>query len=95
MFKEAVNNLVRHSGCSEAGIEFRVEAERLFLKVTDNGRGFAAQGNSNGHGLTSMRARTEGLDGTVEMVSDRGVGTTITFVIPMSPHDRTAIESET
>jgi signal transduction histidine kinase/ligand-binding sensor domain-containing protein len=95
IFKEAVNNLVRHSGCSEAGIEFRVEAERLFLKVTDNGRGFDAQGKSNGHGLTSMRARTECLNGTVEIVSDREVGTAMTFVIPMSHHDRTAIESQT
>ena len=95
IFKEAVNNSVRHSKCTEAGIEFRVEAERLFLKVTDNGRGFDAQGKSNGHGLTSMRARTEGLGGKLEIVSDRGVGTTMTFVVPMSHHDRTAIESET
>ena len=28
---------------------------------------------------------------TVEIVSDREVGTTMTFVIPMSHHDRTAI----
>ncbi|MCA1628013.1 MAG: PAS domain S-box protein [Acidobacteria bacterium] len=40
VFKEAVNNMVRHSGCAAAGIDFRAEADGLFLKLIDDGRGF-------------------------------------------------------
>ena len=90
IFKEAVNNTVRHSGCTEAGIEFRIDSEGLFLRLKDNGRGFDAQNKSNGHGLASMRARTEGLGGKLEIVSHQGSGTTLTFVIPLGHQDGAA-----
>ena len=87
IFKEAVNNTVRHSGCTEAGIEFRIDHDGLFLRVKDNGCGFDTRNNSNGHGLMSMRARTEGLGGELEIVSYEGQGTTLTFVIPLGHQD--------
>ena len=43
----------------------------------------AALGNG-GLGLTSMRERTEGLGGRVEVISDPGRGTTLTFTIPLT-----------
>jgi signal transduction histidine kinase/ligand-binding sensor domain-containing protein len=92
IFKEAVNNTVRHSGCTEAGIEFRIDSEGLFLRLKDNGCGFDAQNKSNGHGLMSMRARTEGLGGKLEIVSHQGAGTTLTFVIPLGHQDGAARE---
>jgi PAS domain S-box-containing protein len=84
IFKEAVNNSVRHSQCSTAEIEFRVAAEGLYLHLRDNGRGFDVLDKAAGHGLASMRERTEGLGGTLEIVSREGEGTTLTIVIPMS-----------
>jgi signal transduction histidine kinase len=83
LFKEAVNNAVRHSGCSDATIEFQAEGDRLVLKVTDNGQGFDVSRQSNGHGLTSIRERTEGLGGHVELQSSEGQGTSVTFIIPL------------
>jgi signal transduction histidine kinase/ligand-binding sensor domain-containing protein len=87
LFKEAVNNAVRHSGCSVASIEVQAEADWLVLKVTDNGRGFDVSGKSNGHGLTSMRERTEGLGGQVVVESSQGQGTSLTFTIPLNQSD--------
>jgi PAS domain S-box-containing protein len=84
LFKEAVNNMVRHSGCSHADIEFRAEADRLFLGLRDNGRGFDVSQGSSGHGLASMRERTEGLGGNLEIVSRQGEGTALTFTIPLT-----------
>jgi PAS domain S-box-containing protein len=83
VFKEAVNNTVRHSGCAVAEIEFRAEDEGLFLKLSDDGRGFDVSHASTGHGLMSMRERTEGLGGQVEVISGPGQGTTLTFSIPL------------
>ena len=40
IFKESVNNIVRHSECTRADVEFKVEQGRLVLKLSDNGRGF-------------------------------------------------------
>jgi two-component sensor histidine kinase len=85
IFKEAVNNVVRHSQCGEAEIEFRVDAERnLHLKFTDNGEGFNLSSQSNGHGLASMRERTQGLGGKLEIASTPGKGTVLLFDIPLS-----------
>lgn len=90
IFKEAVNNSVRHSACTEAEIEFKVEGRGVSLKVSDNGCGFDMLSQSNGHGLASMRARTEGLGGKLEIESNKASGTTLTFVIPLGHQDRAA-----
>jgi PAS domain S-box-containing protein len=84
LFKEAVNNMVRHSGCSEADLEFGVTAEGLVLHVSDNGRGFVEDAASAGHGLRSMRERTAALGGDMQMESRPGVGTILTFTIPLT-----------
>jgi PAS domain S-box-containing protein len=88
LFKEAVNNMVRHSGCSEADFEFRTDERSVLMRVSDNGRGFdAARVDAwrvdAGHGLRSMRERAEALGGRCEVVSHPGRGTIVTFSIPL------------
>ena len=83
LFKEAVTNLVRHSGCSDAELEFRMEGDRLTLRVADNGRGFDVARARAGHGLRSMGERAEALGGHLDVLSQPGCGTTLTFIIPV------------
>ena len=54
IFKESVNNIVKHSGATEAQIDFSVNQDELFLRVNDNGRGFDTAEESDGHGLVSI-----------------------------------------
>ena len=82
IFKESVNNLVRHSGCTEAEIEFRVEDDWLALRVSDNGAGFDASRQSDGHGLMSMRDRARDTGGDFEVLSGNGKGTTVNLKLP-------------
>jgi signal transduction histidine kinase len=56
VFKEAINNAARHSGCSTAEIEVRMERRALTLKVEDDGTGFEPRDDLGGQGLASMRA---------------------------------------
>lgn len=84
IFKESVNNLVRHSGCTEAEIEFRVEDDWLALRVSDNGAGFDASRQSDGHGLMSMRDRARDTGGDFEVLSGNGKGTTVNLKLPFS-----------
>jgi PAS domain S-box-containing protein len=86
LFKEAVNNMVRHSGCSKADLEFSVTDLGLVLRISDNGRGFNLQSASTGHGLRSMRERTAALGGDLQMTSRPGRGTVLTFTIPLIEH---------
>jgi ligand-binding sensor domain-containing protein/signal transduction histidine kinase len=95
IFKELVHNIVRHSSATEAEVEIRVEHGWLCLKVADNGRGFDAAGNHEGHGLRSMRERARNAGGTIVTHSGPG-GTTVALQVPVgrravrqapSPHE--------
>ena len=89
VFKESVNNMARHSGCTEAEIEFRVAGGSLSLELRDNGKGFDVGGESadgNGHGLMSMRERAQRLGGRLEILSGDGQGTTVRLRVPLERH---------
>jgi len=83
IFKESLNNLIRHSRCTEATIELGLEADYLELKVSDNGVGFDSNDGSDGHGLMSMRERANGIQGELQMRSAPGEGTCITLRAPI------------
>ncbi len=80
IFKEAVNNIARHSECTEADIDLTVSHDWLTLSLRDNGRGFDPRPAGMGHGLVSMRSRAESLGGTFQISS--GAGTAIVVRIP-------------
>ena len=95
IFKETVNNMVKHSDCTAAELSFQIAGNWLTLIVSDNGKGFdvdaAHNGNHSGmggHGLGSMRKRAEALGGTYEIASRKGKGTTVTLRVPLSGRRR-------
>jgi hypothetical protein len=77
IFKESLNNIVRHSECSNVQIQFSLNRKILQLVVTDNGKGFHPASDSDGNGLTNMRKRANHAGGTLEIKSVAGSGTTI------------------
>jgi ligand-binding sensor domain-containing protein/two-component sensor histidine kinase len=83
IFKEGVNNIVRHSQCTEVELEFRVKEHRLQLRLADNGRGFNLADASDGNGMVSMRRRAEKLGGQLEVISSYRKGTTVILRAPL------------
>jgi signal transduction histidine kinase len=79
IFKEAVNNTVRHSGCSNAEITLEIVDDSLILTVRDDGRGFDATVAGEGNGLVSMRRRAESMGGKLDISSIAGRGTCVTI----------------
>lgn len=82
MFKEAINNLVRHSKCSRAEVELKIEGAWLVLGVGDNGAGFDPEAVSEGNGLVSLRRRAAALGGQTIISSTINQGTTVTIKVP-------------
>jgi len=83
VFKESVNNIVRHSECTRAEIDFGIEGRRLVLRLSDDGHGFDTAAKAEGHGLMSMRKRAESLHGEIDIISSESRGTTITLKVPL------------
>ena len=83
VFKEAVNNIVRHARCAEVEIEFRNERSWLVLTMRDDGCGFDPERAREGHGLMSLRRRASALGGELEVVSSLGRGASLTLRIPL------------
>jgi signal transduction histidine kinase len=83
IFKEAVHNAVRHSGCTEIQVGVGVQNRCLVLDVSDNGRGFDGSRSGRGQGLHSMEARAGSLGGRAEIASAGGRGTTVHVIVPL------------
>lgn len=81
IFKEAINNAMRHSDCTEIQITFFVERNEIFLKIKDDGRGFDFSTETQGNGLLNMKTRAEKIGGKFEISSQPGSGTSITIQV--------------
>ena len=82
IFKESLNNAVRHSSCTHVVIELHLDQSSLALVVRDDGCGFAPSGSSEGHGLVSMQRRAKSLGGKLQLQSLAGEGTCVSLSVP-------------
>jgi len=78
VFKEAVNNAARHSGCTAVDIQLTLNGAHLSLTIADNGGGFDPSSPAEGQGLASMARRARRLGGTLKIDSAPGRGTIVT-----------------
>ena len=77
IFKESLNNIVRHAAAENVRIDFGFAGGALTLKIADDGRGFETNDEYDGNGLASMRKRAAELGGNLEIHSSPTNGTSI------------------
>jgi ligand-binding sensor domain-containing protein/two-component sensor histidine kinase len=81
IFKEAVNNIAKYSGCKNVCTNISRENKTLLLDVTDDGKGFdvpvltGEERSLSGNGIRNMRKRAEELGGEIIIDSAPGKGT--------------------
>jgi ligand-binding sensor domain-containing protein/two-component sensor histidine kinase len=85
IFKEAVNNIARHSGCTQARVDFKAVEGDLVLEIADSSKGFDPTGCAEGNGLTNIRKRVSDLGGSVMFESAPNHGTAVRLRLPL-PH---------
>jgi signal transduction histidine kinase len=92
--KEALQNIVKHSGASEAWLRFHMEGEDLVISLEDNGIGGAALPDepcpsaNHGNGLENMKHRMESIGGRFELESKLGLGTSVRLVLSNAGRSR-------
>ena len=79
---EALQNISKYAKASKAEVRLWVRGDELAFSVTDDGTGFDPAATRLGSGLQNMGDRLAALDGTLEIRSRPGAGTTIVGRIP-------------
>ncbi len=77
IFKESVNNIVRHSNATAVIINLRFSDNELILKISDDGNGFDTTLEYDTNGLLSIKKRAKDCGGQLEVDSIKGTGTNI------------------
>jgi signal transduction histidine kinase len=91
VLQEALNNVARHSKSTRAAVRLRYLPESLVLEVEDQGVGFRAAfraaGERSGIGLTSMRERSELVNGRIEFLDRSGGGALVRLTVPLEDQE--------
>ncbi|MCE1254921.1 MAG: sensor histidine kinase, partial [Anaerolineae bacterium] len=85
--QEALNNVVKHAHARQVLINFRVEAEKIYMLVKDDGDGFDTDllkklAKQSHWGILSMQERAESAGGLLKVESKVGCGTSIIVEVP-------------
>jgi ligand-binding sensor domain-containing protein len=82
---EAIANSARHARADTIEVRISFEAQRIRLRISDNGRGFAVNRASDpGHfGLTTMRERAQGIGASIVISSEPERGTSVEVNVPL------------
>ncbi len=83
IFKEAVNNAVKYSGCHSIHASIRQQNNSLEMRVSDDGNGFDPAAASQGNGLDNMQKRAAANNGQLTIRSSPGGGTEIVAAMPI------------
>ncbi len=94
--KEALNNVLKHSGASEVSVQVTAEGDVARIVIEDNGRGFDSNHSANGrvgNGLKNIQRRVDEHGGRLEVSTTPGKGTRLALIItvkqnpaPPPPH---------
>ncbi len=79
IFKEALNNSIKHSKCSQIKINIIIEGNNITISLEDDGIGFNEKKSKNGNGLNNIKERAKKINGNIIIFSGEMEGTKITF----------------
>jgi len=101
--REAVTNVIKHSGATRCTFSLREESGYWVMTIADNGKGCAGavSAPSSGRGLLGMQERLELIDGKMTFHKGTEAGTQLTIQVPIiikhqssEPKENKAVSAE-
>ncbi|WP_310560688.1 ATP-binding protein [Flavobacterium sp.] len=83
VIQESLQNSNKYAKANNIKVEFKNGVDHLFMNISDDGVGFNLNKTKKGIGLKNMLSRITECEGTFEIQSNKGEGTTITVIIPI------------
>lgn len=81
--QELVNNIIKHAQATQAEVQLTKHEDYLNIVIHDNGKGFKTN-KKQGIGLRNIKERLQKVQGTINIDSGSGNGTSITIDIPIN-----------
>lgn len=88
LFKEAIHNIAKYSGCKNVWIELKkIQPRQIMLYIKDDGSGFdvhskhAGEIHFGGNGMANMKLRAQQMKSILHIHSSPGQGTEITLYL--------------
>jgi signal transduction histidine kinase len=78
IFKEILNNVVKHANASKVTVDAKVVADNeILISLRDNGSGFDQEKIKKGYGINNINARAKRINSELNIFSKNGMGTLI------------------
>lgn len=86
IIQESLNNIIKHSNCKNAGVEFSGEINHVLIKIWDDGVGCSEEelkNRDNKFGIANMYERVASLGGKIKIQTNINKGFVILLNIPV------------
>ncbi len=83
VLQESLQNINKYANANLISVKFKQDSNNLFLEISDDGVGFNINKGKKGIGLQNMISRMKECQGTFEIKSKIGEGTTIMASVPI------------
>jgi signal transduction histidine kinase len=83
IIQESLQNINKYANADTIKVELKKKGDDLFLSINDDGVGFNVNKAKRGIGIQNIQSRTNECNGTVDIKSNKGEGTTITITVPI------------
>ncbi len=84
IIQETLHNIHKHANATLVNISFKLKNNVICLKMTDDGSGFDVSKAKSGIGLKNMNSRINDIKGSLDIISKKDVGTTVTIEAPIA-----------
>ncbi len=81
ILQEALTNVLKHARAHRIAVETGIIGREVFIRISDDGCGFA--GHRQGRGLANMQRRAQALGGSLD-IQPSSAGTTLILHLPVS-----------
>ncbi len=80
--QELINNVLKHSEAGKVSLQIGYRDEKIIIMIEDDGKGFDLSVHKDGYGLKNLEARAKLLNGTMNIDTLPGKGTSVSIEVP-------------
>ncbi|WP_298551657.1 sensor histidine kinase [uncultured Algibacter sp.] len=83
IIQETLHNIYKHASATHVSISFRLKKNVICLFIADDGSGFDVNKVRSGIGLKNINSRIKEINGTIDIISEKKLGTNVIIEAPI------------